>query len=265
MRVRKAVFPAAGWGTRFLPATKAQPKEMLPLVDKPVIQYAVEEAVAAGHRAGHHRHQQPEAGHRGPLRPQLRAGAPARVEGRHRDAPARPQDRRHGPDQLRAPEGAAGPRARRADGQGARRPRAVRGHPVRRRRDRRAPLRRPARRRLPAHRRLGGRGHAGAARGDRAATASSTPIPSGAPTTSGCTASAASSRSPSPDSAPSDLAIIGRYVLTPKIFEKLEQTQAVPAARSSSPTRSRRSWRSRTSSPTRSRARATTRAPRWAG
>jgi UTP--glucose-1-phosphate uridylyltransferase len=48
LRVRKAVFPAAGWGTRFLPATKAQPKEMLPLVDKPVIQYAVEEAVAAG-------------------------------------------------------------------------------------------------------------------------------------------------------------------------------------------------------------------------
>jgi len=48
MRVRKAVFPAAGWGTRFLPATKALPKEMLPLVDKPIIQYAVEEAVAAG-------------------------------------------------------------------------------------------------------------------------------------------------------------------------------------------------------------------------
>ena len=48
MRVRKAVFPAAGWGTRFLPATKAQPKEMLPLVDKPVIQYGVEEAVSAG-------------------------------------------------------------------------------------------------------------------------------------------------------------------------------------------------------------------------
>ena len=47
-KVRKAVFPAAGLGTRFLPATKAQPKEMLPLVDKPIIQYAVEEAVAAG-------------------------------------------------------------------------------------------------------------------------------------------------------------------------------------------------------------------------
>jgi UTP--glucose-1-phosphate uridylyltransferase len=46
--LRKAVFPAAGLGTRFLPATKAQPKEMLPLVDKPIIQYGVEEAVASG-------------------------------------------------------------------------------------------------------------------------------------------------------------------------------------------------------------------------
>ncbi|MBU2009598.1 MAG: UTP--glucose-1-phosphate uridylyltransferase GalU [Chloroflexi bacterium] len=48
MKVRKAVITAAGWGTRFLPVTKAQPKEMLPLVDKPIIQYAVEEAVTAG-------------------------------------------------------------------------------------------------------------------------------------------------------------------------------------------------------------------------
>jgi UTP--glucose-1-phosphate uridylyltransferase len=48
MPIRKAVFPAAGLGTRFLPATKAQPKEMLPIVDKPIIQYGVEEAVAAG-------------------------------------------------------------------------------------------------------------------------------------------------------------------------------------------------------------------------
>ncbi|HZH56796.1 MAG TPA: UTP--glucose-1-phosphate uridylyltransferase GalU [Burkholderiaceae bacterium] len=46
--IRKAVFPVAGLGTRFLPATKAMPKEMLPIVDKPLIQYAVEEAVAAG-------------------------------------------------------------------------------------------------------------------------------------------------------------------------------------------------------------------------
>src|SRR5881398_937161 len=47
-KLRKAVLPAAGLGTRFLPATKAQPKEMLALVDKPIIQYAVEEAVASG-------------------------------------------------------------------------------------------------------------------------------------------------------------------------------------------------------------------------
>ena len=48
MKVTKAVFPVAGMGTRFLPATKANPKEMLPIVDKPLIQYAVEEAIAAG-------------------------------------------------------------------------------------------------------------------------------------------------------------------------------------------------------------------------
>jgi UTP--glucose-1-phosphate uridylyltransferase len=48
VRVRKAVLPAAGFGTRFLPATKAIPKEMMPLVDRPIIQYAVEEAVASG-------------------------------------------------------------------------------------------------------------------------------------------------------------------------------------------------------------------------
>jgi len=47
-KVRKAVFPAAGLGTRFLPATKAQPKEMLPIVDKPIIQYGVEEALHSG-------------------------------------------------------------------------------------------------------------------------------------------------------------------------------------------------------------------------
>ena len=48
MKIRRAVFPAAGLGTRFLPATKAQPKEMLPLVDKPIIQYAIEEAIDSG-------------------------------------------------------------------------------------------------------------------------------------------------------------------------------------------------------------------------
>ena len=48
MKLRKAVFPVAGFGTRFLPATKAMPKELMPIVDKPLIQYAVEEAIAAG-------------------------------------------------------------------------------------------------------------------------------------------------------------------------------------------------------------------------
>ena len=47
-KIRKAVFPVAGLGTRFLPVTKSSPKEMLPVVDKPLIQYAVEEAAAAG-------------------------------------------------------------------------------------------------------------------------------------------------------------------------------------------------------------------------
>lgn len=49
-KIRKAVIPAAGFGTRFLPATKAMPKEMLPIVDKPAIQYIVEEILASGFR-----------------------------------------------------------------------------------------------------------------------------------------------------------------------------------------------------------------------
>ena len=48
MKIRTAVLPVAGWGTRFLPATKAVPKELLPIVDRPAIQYAIEEAVASG-------------------------------------------------------------------------------------------------------------------------------------------------------------------------------------------------------------------------
>ena len=47
-KIRKAVFPVAGFGTRFLPVTKAMPKELLPIVDKPLIQYAAEESIAAG-------------------------------------------------------------------------------------------------------------------------------------------------------------------------------------------------------------------------
>jgi len=47
-KIRKAVFPVAGFGTRFLPATKAMPKELMPIVNKPLIQYAFEEAISAG-------------------------------------------------------------------------------------------------------------------------------------------------------------------------------------------------------------------------
>ena len=50
MKIKKAIFPVGGLGTRFLPATKSMPKEMLPVVDKPIIQYAVEEAIEAGQK-----------------------------------------------------------------------------------------------------------------------------------------------------------------------------------------------------------------------
>ena len=82
MLVNKAIFPVAGLGTRFLPATKAQPKEMLPVVDKPLIQYAVEEAYAAGVRemifvTGRHKRAD-----RGPLRHDLRARGSPREAGK---------------------------------------------------------------------------------------------------------------------------------------------------------------------------------------
>ena len=110
--VRKAVIPAAGLGTRFLPATKAQPKEMLPVVDKPAIQYVVEEAVRAGIRRHPDHHRPRQAVARGPLRPQLRArvlpreGRPPGRRGGHAG------DRRAGRHPLRPPGRAARPRPR---------------------------------------------------------------------------------------------------------------------------------------------------------
>ena len=71
--VRKAVFPAAGLGTRFLPATKAQPKEMLVLVDKPVIQYRCRGGGGVGHQQHRHRHRPRQERHRGSLRRGRRA------------------------------------------------------------------------------------------------------------------------------------------------------------------------------------------------
>ena len=65
MKVRKAIIPAAGLGTRLLPNTKSIPKEMLPLVDKPVLQYIVEEAVAAGVEEDPHHHEPRQVPDRG--------------------------------------------------------------------------------------------------------------------------------------------------------------------------------------------------------
>ena len=72
--IRKAVFPVAGLGTRFLPATKAMPKEMLPVVDRPLIQHVVDEAAPGRHRAFHLRHRPQQGRHRGSFRPPVRAG-----------------------------------------------------------------------------------------------------------------------------------------------------------------------------------------------
>ena len=108
--IRTAVFPVAGRGTRFLPATKASPKEMLPVVDKPLIQYAVEEALAAGRAAAGVHHRRVQARHRRSLR--LRPGAreAARVAGQ--DRPAAPDAQRAAQLchlHLHPPAGAAGP------------------------------------------------------------------------------------------------------------------------------------------------------------
>ena len=167
MRVRKAVFPAAGWGTRFLPATKAQPKEMLPLVDKPIIQYAVEEAVAAGSSRS--------------------SSSPPARSGRSRTTSTCPTSsstcsRRRATSRCSARSAhisdlaqvayvrqkeQLGPRPRGADGQGPDRPRAVRGDPPRRRGRRRSAVHRPADPRLQPDARLGRRGHGGPPRGDQ--------------------------------------------------------------------------------------------------
>ena len=119
--ITKAVIPVAGLGTRFLPATKAMPKEMLPVVDKPAIQYVVEEAVAAGpaRRADDHRAQQDRP--REPLRQGRRARGGAAQQGRRREAREgrvldRPRRRA-----LRAAGRPEGSRPRRAARQDARR------------------------------------------------------------------------------------------------------------------------------------------------
>ena len=112
MPVTKAVIPAAGFGTRFLPATKSQPKEMLPIVDTPTIQYVVEECVRSGiteilmvigERSARSRSTSTAT----------RAGGGTRGEGQDRAARADPQDLRHGRHPLRLAEGAQRARRRR--------------------------------------------------------------------------------------------------------------------------------------------------------
>ena len=241
MRVRKAVFPAAGWGTRFLPATKAQPKEMLPLVDKPIIQYAVEEAVAAGIEQVIIVTSSQKRAIEDHFDLSLRARAPARGEGRDREAPPGPPHQRPRPGRLRPPEGAARTGARGADGQGPHRPRAIRGDPARRRRRRRPAVHRAAHPGLPPDPQLGRGRHGGPAEEtSRYGVIAAEPARTRS-TTAGSIASRASSRSPSPGRRPSNLAIIGRYVLTPEDLRQARaDASAAPAARSSSPTRSRR-------------------------
>ena len=220
MKVRKAVFPAAGLGTRFLPATKAQPKEMLPLVDKPTIQYVVEEAVASGLEEII-----------------LVTGRNKRAIEDHFDAAFELeyylQDRGKLEELaqiktiselatrlLRAPEGAARPRPRdplRAVDGGRR---AVRRVPGRRHHRVAGAVHAPAHRRVRAPRRPGAGGDAHAAGGDRPLRRHRGRAASG-PTS---TRSQDLVEKPDPRDAPSDLAIIGRYVLTPDLFSILKET-----------------------------------------
>ena len=220
--VRKAVFPAAGLGTRFLPATKAQPKEMLVLVDKPIIQYGVEEAVASGVDniilvTGPRQERD-----RGPLRRLGRAGDVPR--GARQDGAAGRDPQGVQPDQLRlrAAGRAARPRSRRAGDARPGRPGAVRRHPGRRRDRRRSAGAAADGRRLRARCRA------------RSSRSSGCPRRTSRPTAS-CRSPRRSRagvyrvkdlvEKPKREDAPSNLAIIGRYILTPDIFPALEATQ----------------------------------------
>ena len=220
--VTKAVIPAAGLGTRFLPATKSQPKEMLPIVDKPSIQYVVEEAVAGRARRHPHHHRPRQAGHRGPLRPQLRARVLPRA-GRQGRAAARgaghPRARR---PPLRPPTRPARARPRGVGRPPARRRRAVRGAARRRHHGRRRAA-------APLHARGAGRGgrlgarpHGGARRRDLVLR-----LRGGR---TGPASAWSRVRSPGREAGPRRGArrtsrSIGRYVFTPQIFDALDEIE----------------------------------------
>ena len=220
-KVRKAVFPAGGLGTRFLPATKVIPKEMLALVDKPIIQYGVEEAIASGIE-----HIIIVTGRgKGTMEDHFDHSfeLDATLERRGKTGTAGSLARRlyacaH---QLCAPARAARAGPRRPLCQGARRRRALRRHPARRRDRRRDTLPEADDRRLQ---RTGGSVLATQTVEGPAITAygvlAGLPDPDD-PRIYNCTGMV---EKPKLEDAPSKQAIIGRYVLTPRIFELLEET-----------------------------------------
>ena len=221
-RVRKAVFPAGGLGTRFLPATKVIPKEMLALVDKPIIQYGVEEAIASGIEhiiiitgrgkgamEDHFDHS-------------FELDATLERRGKHELLAVSRGVASIGAHQLRAAKGAAGPGPRRALRQGPGGRRAVCRHSARRCDRRRAAVPQADDRRLRGEGRLGAgdqtiEGPAISAYGVLAGSQDREN-----PRIYNCTGMV---EKPKFEDAPSKQAIIGRYVLTPRVFELLEQTK----------------------------------------
>ena len=234
--MRKAVIPAAGLGTRFLPATKAQPKEMLPIVDKPAIQYVVEEAVRAGIDdiliiTGRGKRAIEDHFDRN-FELEYFLEAKGKLDELERGR----GDLRAGRHPLRPPARAARPRPRRA-----RSPRSTS-----------ATSRSPCcsattswstsvpccAEMLDVHERV-----------RRARSSRCMEVPPRRSRRYGCVAREPIERrrsfacrsiveKPTPEDAPSNLAVIGRYVLTPEIFDALDSRSPASAARSSSPTRS---------------------------
>ena len=236
----KAVIPAAGLGTRFLPATKATPKEMLPVVDKPAIQYVVEEAVAAGLDRRLMVTGRNKRAARGPLRPRLGARGGAAGQGRRRRGWRGCRSRTTSPTCTtsgRATRAGSGTRCCAPTQHVGDEPFAVllgddlidERDPLLVRDDRACSAARRQRRRAD-----GGAARAGAPlrlRGRR-----------GRPARRTSSAITDLVEKPAPTEAPSNLAVIGRYVLAPADLRGAPGHRSRgAAARSSSPTRCRRS------------------------
>ena len=266
MRVRKAVFPAAGLGTRFLPATKAQPKEMLPLVDKPMIQYVVEEAVASGLDRDHHRHRARQARHRGPLRRGVRAGVLPPGAGQAGGAGRRS---RPSPSWPRSPTSARRSRSASATPSSARaRWSATSPSPCSSATTSSSPRHPCMRQLLDVYERYGGPVLAV----ERVPARADHPLrrdPPRSPSSGNVYEVHDLVEKPAAREAPSDLAIIGRYVLTPDLFPILAETppdhrgeiQLTDALRTLRRTRRCTPWSSRASATTPATSSASSRPP----